>query len=537
MTGRAHRADMPRFRYLLAEQTSPDQLVAFLLVAIVGALVLAFLFYALVLAGLWRLRLRDVTSLTALLFPSWSQLREYAGEYALAVGTSVLLTLTVTARHDAVSQINATPLTRIPYAALLQVLPLGELQEFELRGADGQPSERAAALASLAASERPLRPLLDSLTATAVLKPVLEAGGAERAELLARLILDEIRHEARWSRFLDERVLIALALLLLVGYATWLAIALDRAVSARRTAALTDYRQLWRRLLVPAACLALLLVSGAGASDPQRLARSAVAAAGVVELDPSAADAADRLRSAIVRQQASAQRVRHLVRAGEADTVPGVLANLAALHRRAEQADSARARLERTLAVAEAALATLGAELPALRRRFEGDSAAAATARAALETDLRMLDRAVAGTGRAVDSLALSVQRARQALLRLDSLATAQAALQRRVDALDRTVSELADELARLGASRPAILFVAVRREAGYEVRPGSPQRPAVRSGEWLGVHELPPGLYWVVSPVGTDSVTLSAGAVRSVVVPRASVIGAAPAIRDPLRR
>src|SRR5690606_25838345 len=134
-----------------AEQTTADEVIVFLLICVVLALATAFLLYAAILGVLWRVRLREMVPLPALLLPSRDQFGRHLGEYVLAASTSLLLTLTIAARHDAVQTILDYPLHEVDVAEIRQAFPFGEVETSDLAAAGGAIPEVVAALAEMGA--------------------------------------------------------------------------------------------------------------------------------------------------------------------------------------------------------------------------------------------------------------------------------------------------------------------------------------------------------------------------------------------------
>jgi len=86
-------------RALYAEQTTPDEIVVFLLLGTFITLLIAFTIYAVVLIMLSRWRIEQHVSVWALLFPPLSRIRKYTAEYVMSTLTALLLTLSVSVKH------------------------------------------------------------------------------------------------------------------------------------------------------------------------------------------------------------------------------------------------------------------------------------------------------------------------------------------------------------------------------------------------------------------------------------------------------
>src|SRR5262245_9290841 len=90
---------------LFVEQTTPTETIAFVLVTVVLCMVTAALLYAIVMSLIWLVRLRGPVKFRRVFLPSKDELTEHAGEYLLAIATSVILTLTLAAKHETVNYI------------------------------------------------------------------------------------------------------------------------------------------------------------------------------------------------------------------------------------------------------------------------------------------------------------------------------------------------------------------------------------------------------------------------------------------------
>src|SRR5262245_46803483 len=94
-------------KQLFTEQTTPTETIAFILVTVALCMVTAALSYAVIMSLIWLMRLRGQVRFRRVFLPSAAQFREYAGEYFLALTTSIILSLTLTARHETVEHIKA----------------------------------------------------------------------------------------------------------------------------------------------------------------------------------------------------------------------------------------------------------------------------------------------------------------------------------------------------------------------------------------------------------------------------------------------
>jgi hypothetical protein len=92
------------FSHLYAQQTSPIETLIFTLLSVLVFMALALILYVLVVLLLWKLRFTKVTRVRNLFFPSGEQLREYLGEYGLAVSTALVLATTLQLKHRIVDE-------------------------------------------------------------------------------------------------------------------------------------------------------------------------------------------------------------------------------------------------------------------------------------------------------------------------------------------------------------------------------------------------------------------------------------------------
>jgi hypothetical protein len=494
-------------KIILTQQTTPDELLVFIVLAALVALLLAFAFYASVLGLLWRGRLREFTTFRALLLPDRDQLRRHAGEYGLAIATALLLTLSVTARADVVAQIHATPLQDIRAEVVNRSLPLGAMIR------EGDPRVEPP---ELIVPEH-----VASMPASTLLLPLLASGQKDRAEFVARSLAGPIL-ERSWARFITDRVLAGAAVLLLMGYATWLALSMSRVVSEAKRARLTDYQGLWRRLLVPALCLALLLTAAVGANDVQRAAQGAVASveARVAEEDPLRTQAA-ALGGMILWQEEQVQR------AGRTFThvPPGVVdlwSFVAALSDRVEEAQSERSLLTSDLQGLNTLVTGFPPQITAVREEAAVALEEARNEWSGLEEGLIAAQQQWTQAGLRLDALGQELAQARADLDGLEDLTGVAA----EVAQIRSAVASLRQALGEVAAGRDDAILVVGLRDAGgtYTVRRDGPAvvlNPAVVRGEWLGAHRLPPGSYVIQPNQGPGlSVTLGAGEVVTQVIP-----------------
>jgi hypothetical protein len=515
----------PRLRILLAQQTTPDEVVLFLLLAILAALVVAFILYAVLLGGFWRWRLRGITSIRTLLFPDLGQLRAYAPEYALAAITAVLLSLTIVERNDVVRTIHAFQIDQLPAPAteaIRTALPFRSLQDADVQeeGSEGTAAEGAeagegdpitrAVVAVLSGAVAPPAALAE-VGVAALLRPMLAAGEAGRSLAAVQAIAEQVA-PSTWSRVVNRRSLLTVALLLLTLYAGWLAWSRGRAVE-RDPAAGISYRHLAGRLAVPALCIALLLSSAVRVGDPDRYARSALATASMVELGDAGMAVERGLHSAMSRQTADMSMLRVLVVGS--DEVPSVAdlgGRIDSASRQVRAFDNALGELghqvSRDRAANDSIHMALQGRLDAVGAvAGEASSQAARAERRALELEER------------VESIRAELDRFEQAVRRNVG---ATENLGRRLERAEAGLAELAEAVRSLGARQRAstgILFVAAHPGDPYVIRPQRPNANPI-TGVWTGAHAVPTGNYAVTARGRTERVHVAAGGATTVRFP-----------------
>ena len=298
---------------LFVEQTTAEEMIIFVLLAVLFALLLAFLLYGLILSFLWHGHLRSVTSFRRLLFPTRTQLREYLGEYSLAAVTSVLLTITVAARHEAVNAILEYRIADLPVEVFRESFPTGGVEPDDFMPEDTAPDSLAlaysAALTPGSADAATRSPALN-LPVEVLLSTMVRAGQPDRASPWLRLAVQEGALNPQRG-FPQRSHMIAVAILLLIGYTSWYAWQRSRKVEkSGRAPDSTEYGEVARRLLAPAVCLALLLISAGIIDDVERAADTAAARAAILPAgDAEEEEAVARLSHAMRRQVQRARRL------------------------------------------------------------------------------------------------------------------------------------------------------------------------------------------------------------------------------------
>lgn len=219
---------MAEIRTLLAEQGSPVEVLVFLALAVALFLGVAALLYVLIMVVL-RPGLPREVPLRRILLPSGEQLRENLGDYALAVASSLLLSLTLLAKHDLVRQIASYDLR--PEDATV----VAGLFDF------GLPA--------------PLVERLGEATLAEIVRPALDAGRVEEASLLVQTVIGQLPEP-----WLTPRNLVVACCVLAGLYLAWLARRRVKALRQRPDSP-PAYAATFRSLLTLALCVGLLLAS------------------------------------------------------------------------------------------------------------------------------------------------------------------------------------------------------------------------------------------------------------------------------------
>ncbi len=513
---------------LFAEQTTADEVIIFVLLCVGLALLFAFGLYALILSVLWRDRQRKVASLRRLLFPSGAQLREYLAEYVLAFTTSWLLTLTEAARDNAVHNILDYPLVNLASKDIVRALPLNRLDAKDLAPLGQAPDSLAETLASASTGDAAARARLRDVPVGALLQPQVMAGTADHAALWLKLAVKKIEYNP-WTRFPKRGHLLASAIALLLLYVVWFARQRSRAIDRAGAPTETEYISVLRRLLAPAVCIALLLVSAASASNPERVA-SAAAAIPRMTLPDHAQEPARRFGQALDHQLGQLQSVAALVEVG--DTVPAMLRRLARLDSQLVALQDTTGGLGAAVAETATTLRELQQRLSALGDRLDNENRNATAERAALQRQLAAVEESLRRFDARMSGVESGVQSAQSQANRAMSGTDA---LRGQLDLLGRELRDLRSTLEKLAAQpTTGLLYVVITPAADYTIRPSAVARGGGRvggRGTGSGLHALPPGQY-VVNSIGsgeTNSVTISAGSATTVRLSGQKPIGLLP--------
>ncbi len=260
---------MNKLGQLLAEQSSPAEVLVFLAVSVAIFLAVAFLIYVLIMMIL-RVGLPSKVPLRRILFPGGKILAENLGDYVLAISTSVLLSLTLMVKHDLVQTI-------------ADVSMQDHSEEVSRLFDFGLPPDMYEEVGAATLSE--------------VVQPLLAAGKVEESGFLVRHIVQGLPES-----WLTPSILIGACLLIAAIYLLWLARRRYKALR-KDPGSSPRYGTTFRSLLTLAICVGLLLASALplAQSGEKFLARSAldaIAHEGQSGRDPSliSQQIADELR-------------------------------------------------------------------------------------------------------------------------------------------------------------------------------------------------------------------------------------------------
>jgi len=353
---------------LLAEQNSPVEVVVFLAVTVALFLVIALALYVLIMA-LLRPGLPKEIRLRRVLLPSASQLRDHVGDYALAVTTSLLLSLTLVAKHDLVEQISSYDMASIPADEVAVLFDFGVAPDLAAR--------------------------LAGATLDEVVQPVLAAGKTEEASLLVRSVIAKVKTTSP-KPWLTPRNLVIACSVMGVLYLAWLARRRFRTLRERPDSE-PEYATTFRSLLTLGLCVGLLLGSGLPIAEggESLLGQSALAAiAHDHALNGTASPVSGEIRVELMRQRERAKALYCPTCDPPGASIWEVVENGSV------GTAELTARVRAQKAAAEAVEAALRAELDATRERLGALSAESEGLRsqlAILETagarrDLRLRD-------------------------------------------------------------------------------------------------------------------------------------------------
>lgn len=332
---------MDRISELLAEQSSPVEVLVFLAVTVVLFLAVACLIYV-VLMALLRPALPKEVPFRRVLLPDAKQLYENLADYVLAGGTSILLSLTLFVKHDLVEQIRNYDMSQVGQEAIAVLFDYG------------LPPDLADQVGKATLDE--------------ILSPMLEAGRVEESERLVRSIVTRLP-----PVWLSPAVLVSACVVLALFYLAWMSRNRFKALQ-KDPGSVPKYSGTVRRLMTLALCVGLLLASSLplARGGEKYLARSALDAIEQARLDGQAGSEISRMigaelsaqrdrAAAFFCPQCGVQPVSDLQGAG---TIPADAGELDSL---SERVDEAVLACEAKCASQVAALPTM---LEPLRRRI-----------------------------------------------------------------------------------------------------------------------------------------------------------------------
>jgi len=267
-------------RALYAEQTTPDEIVVFLLLGTFITLLIAFTIYAVVLIMLSRWRIEQHVSVWTLLFPPLSRIRKYTAEYVMSTLTALLLTLSVSVKHHHVDQVLAQDISLVGQDLVSTVIaPQGLLEAELIDTTDLNTSSKK--LISWLSNESSQKA---GVSAELLIRPLLAQGMNERANILVQAAVRKFADSGGSIRNTEilEKVLIVVSVTLLIGYAIWFGRLRWKEI-VEHGASEPNYTDIIKKLALPAICIPLLLLSAVALNDNNRIVKSAVAKARAIE--------------------------------------------------------------------------------------------------------------------------------------------------------------------------------------------------------------------------------------------------------------
>ncbi len=457
---------------LYAEQTTPDEVVVFLLLGTVMTLVFAFIVYALILLILSRIRMRDGLTLWTLLFPSAGRLRKYAAEYTLGTFTALLLGLTVSMKHDTVEMILQEDISTIGYEKVREALQFGQLSRQELEDQGASPENAELIMSWL--EDGVVRPGL--MDVESMIQPLLASGMTENANLVVRAVVGAV--EPNNDLEVLRNTLLGASVVLLLGYVFWFSTQRWREMQ-RDQSREPAYATILKRLSLPAVCIPLLFVSAVALEDSGRMIDSAIASAATTEperpeplvdaigevatngVDPGDLDELNQRLNELSGQIDDLSRELLTLSRSVADTRRGQDQAIAGTNRNLE---SHITNSEQRFANLEAAIEELKQGLDEAFSQWEGN-----------------IRRAIATGERAAEM-------ARQNGNRIEELENAMEEL--------RAETRRAIQLAGRQSSQPTLLFVQnFQGNRTFQIRRNNSNSP-IASGRYDGLYPISPGTY-----------------------------------------
>jgi len=455
---------------IYAQQTTPDEVVIFLLLGTILTLVVSFIAYAVIVIALSKWRMKKDYSIWSLLFPSPRRIRKYAAEYLLGILTALLLSLTVSAKHNAVEAVLAQDISVIGRDVVRSALPFHRLEKAELvnEGVDPVYADRIVAWLD----EGVVAPL--SRSADDLVRPLLEAGMAENASMVVRRAVEVFGADS--ERIINQSFIMLAAIGLLVVYVAWFGFQRSKEMQGESMRA-PNYGEIVKRLSLPAVCIPLLLVSAVALENPDRLANSVMGYASV----PDSTTA--KPLSIILTNQAEAVKRGDL--AVDARDLEQINRNIEAVSQRLDGWSRELTGLHNRMGAAEDRLASALVSLSSEQARAESLTGSIA----ALKDELTRIE------AQAERGAAIAQRTAMRIGEQQERLSAGFLSLEARIDGLQRTLNTFGTQVKELSGEIGVLLVQANVPGGGYTVVNRANNRVVAR-GEFIGVHMLPPGQY-----------------------------------------
>lgn len=225
---------------LYSEQTTPFEIIAFVLVTTATCMILAAVLYAVVMTVFWAVRLRrDNVKFLDSFLPTPQQFRDYAGEYFLALATTIVLTFTLTVKHDTVEFIKTT-LSDAKLSSPEDCAKLNAAQVFPLQVCPSQ---------------------LGGISVLNLLRLAEEDGQSESIKRVVESMYNSQASSLPWQGITENKILATAAIVMLI-YLLWLARGRMRyLLTDPNRESDFDYSTTARGLLYLSVCIALLLLA------------------------------------------------------------------------------------------------------------------------------------------------------------------------------------------------------------------------------------------------------------------------------------
>ncbi len=485
-------------KQLYAQQTTPDEVVVFLLLGTLVTLIIAMLFYSVIVLVLSSWRMREGVSAWGVLFPSARRMKNYAGEYTLGTVTAILLAFTVAAKQDAVQVILDQNISAIGSETIKSALPKGGLDVASLTQAGADPDAAQNLVDWL--EDEPTASI--SRRAEEIIRPLLASGMAESASLVVR---EAVRAFDPYAKFkLSQDVIFAFAIGLLLGYVTWFGVQRWQEVRKSNDAE-PNYAFIVKRLALPAVCIPLLLVSASAMESSERLANSVIG-----YVDSTDVEQELPLSLAIKDQIRDFRDAENRVNVEDLEAVSSLLAAM----------ESRVATLSDRIDSSSASMSQLSGRL----NNLDGNITAVRGRLSNLDSSLNSLTQQLRNAEQQSKLNADNALRIAEIANTTSKLATEQIAeTQADLERLQQSFTRLARQVAA-GTKEEGLLYVYSGR-GRFLVRRGSSNASPVEDDFTTGLYELTPGTYFVNSGGITRQVVVRADSASFVYIPPPSTI------------